>query len=505
MEYWWIIIAIGIFGIIRYLYRSNNFFQRRGVIHMPSVPVFGVMAPIIFQRISFADFIRKIYNFNPDAKYFGFYAMTNPIILLRDLELIKAVFVKNFQSFPCRPSFIDSNEFLIEQNLFALHGEKWRNMRNLLSFCFTSGKMKNMFPLMSECAVNFTKSLSTLPADKSDLDIKDFFTKYTNDVMAMCVYGIKIDSMKDPTNKFYSYTKEATCISGIRVAKFVLLRTFPKLCQILNIKFLNNRVSSFFKTIIKMRTTHDAEYVTRSNIIQLMMNIKDKEGPQNLNNDDIAAQAFILLFAGFESSSSTLSFAAHEIAANPEVQIRLRREIDEILEESNSEEVTYETINSLEYLDAVIKEVLRFYPPSFLERVCGETYELPPASPGEKPFVMEKGMICWVPVYAIHHDEKYYDNPDRFCPERFLNNETYRNLFSYMPFGLGPRICVGQRFAMLQMKLLLFHLLARYELKPCAKTTLPLRFSKKNMAVMPEDGFWLNIQRRNDIHIPHFA
>lgn len=502
MEYWWILlsIAMGTLGAIHWLCKNYNFFQRRGVICIPPIPILGAMAPVIFRRISFADFIRKIYNFNPDAKYYGFYATTNPVILLRDLELIKTVLVKNFEAFPDRPSFTDSNEFLVTQNLFSLHGEKWRNMRNTLSSCFTSGKIKTMFALMSECAANFTKSLSTLSIDNNDVDVKDFFAKYTNDVIAICVYGIKIDSMKDPTNKFYIYGKD---ISETNIAKLVFFRTFPRLWQILNLKLINKRVSNFFENIMKVTlATREAEQVTHSDMIQLMINIRDKEDRRKLNIDEIAAQIFFFFLGGFETTSTTLSFAAYEIAANPEVQTKLQREIDKILEESNSGEVTYETINRLEYLDAVVKEVLRFYPPTFLERVCDKNYEFPPALPGEKSFVVEKGTICWIPVFAIHRDDKYYENPDKFYPERFLTNKMYHNSFCYMPFGLGPRMCLGNRFALLKIKLLLFHLLARCELKPCAKTILPLRFSKKDMIMRPEGGFWLNIQRRNNNAYP---
>ncbi|XP_070155170.1 cytochrome P450 9e2-like [Polyergus mexicanus] len=503
MEYSWILLSItivGTLGAIHYLCRNYNFFQRRGVTYIPPVPILGAMAPVIFRRISFADLMRKIYNFNPDAKYYGFYATTTPVILLRDLELIKTVLVKNFVAFPDRPSFIDSNEFLVTQNLFSLHGEKWRNMRNLLSSCFTSGKIKTMFALMSECAVNSTKSLLTLPTNNNGVDMKDFFTKYTNDVIAICVYGIKVDSMKDSTNKFYIYGKN---ILQTNMAKFVFFRTFPRLWRILNLKLINKRTSNFFKNIVRVTlAARDVEHVVHSDMIQLMMNIRDKEGRRKLNIDEIAAQMFFFFLGGFETSSTTLSFAAYEIAVNPKVQTRLRQEIDKILKESNSGEVTYETINRLEYLDAVVNEVLRFYPPTFLERVCDKSYELPPALPGEKPFVMRKGMICWIPVFAIHRDEKYYEDPDRFYPERFLNNKTYHNSFRYMSFGLGPRMCLGNRFAILKIKLLLFHLLARCELKPCAKTIIPLRFSKKDLLMKPEGGFWLNVQRRDNNTYP---
>lgn len=504
MEYWVILlsIVIGALGIY-YLFRNYNFFKRHGVIHIPAVPILGSLTSIIFRRISFADYILKIYNFNPDAKYFGFYATTSPIFWLRDPEIIKSILVKNFDGFPDRRGFNDLNEPLLANNLFSLRGQKWRNVRSLLSPSFTSSKMKMMFTLMSECAVDFANFLSTsIPVDNGDMDMKDVFTKYTNDVIATCAFGIKINSMKDPTNKFYIYGNEAINFFKTRPIRFLFLRTFPTLGRILNVKLIDNHVSDFFKDIIKTTiATRDAENITRPDMIQLMMDVRGKEGRRELDLDDMIAQAFIFFFGGFDTSSTAMSFAAHELAVNTDVQIKLQQEIDKVLEETNGE-VTYETINRLEYLDLVINEVLRLYPPvSVLERVCEKAYELPPALPGEKPFIMKKGMTFWIPVFAIHRDAKYYDDPEKFCPERFIDNKMYHNSSYYMPFGLGPRMCIANRFAMLEVKILLFHLLARCELKPCAKTSLPLKFSKtNNLIIMPEGGFWLNIQRRSDMH-----
>lgn len=135
-----------------------------------------------------------------------------------DLELIKVVFIKNFKSSPCRSTFIELNEFLVLQNLFILYGKKWQNTINLWNFCFLSSKMKTMFASMSDDAINFTKSLSTLPADGSDIERS--LLKYTNDIIIMCVYGIKIDSIKNLINKFYLYSKKATLMAETRIAKY---------------------------------------------------------------------------------------------------------------------------------------------------------------------------------------------------------------------------------------------------------------------------------------------
>ncbi|XP_070152270.1 cytochrome P450 9e2-like [Polyergus mexicanus] len=503
MEYWSILLSIVICALgIHYLFRNYNFFKRHGIIHIPVVPVLGSLTSVIFRRISFVDFLQKIYNSNRDAKYFGFYVTTTPTFLLCDTEIIKSILAKNFDAFPDRHGFSDLNEPLLANNLFSLSGQKWRDVRSLLSPSFTSSKMKMMFTLMSECAVDFANFLSTsILVDNSDMDIKDAFAKYTNDVIATCAFGIKINSMKDPTNKFYVYGKEAINFFKARPIKFFFLKTFPTLGRIINIKLIDSHVSDFFKEIIKTTiATRDAENITRPDMIQLMMDVRGKEGRRELHLDDMIAQAFIFFFGGFDTSSIAMSFAAHELAVNTDVQINLRQEIDKVLEEANGE-VTYETINRLEYLDLVINEVLRLYPPvSILERVCDKAYELPPALPGEKPFTMRKGMTFWIPLFAIHRDAKYYDDPEKFRPERFVDNKMYHNSSYYMPFGLGPRMCIANRFALLEMKVLLFHLLARCELKPCAKTTLPLKFNKKDLTLMPENGFWLNVQRRSDMH-----
>ena len=143
--------------------------------------------------------------------------------------------------------------------------------------------------------------------------------------------------------------------------------------------------------------------------------------------DCIVAQAYVFYFAGFETSTSVMSFITYKITTNPSIQVKLRQEIAELLNELDGN-VTYETVNKLKYLDViVIKEALRLFSPSILERRCEKAYKLPPALPGEKSFTINKGMIIWIPLCAIHHDEKYYDNPEEFRPERFLNNDQDNN------------------------------------------------------------------------------
>jgi len=245
--------------------------------------------------MSFANFTRKIYNLNRDAKYIGLYATTKPVIMLRDPEVIKNVIVKNFDSFTNNSVFVDVNDYILSQNLFGLQNTKWRHVKNLLSPFFTSSKMKIMFSLMSKHAADFAKLMSTLPADKSDVNMKDIFRRYINDVIALYIYGMKIDSIRDSTNKFYVCGKDITYVSAILIIKYIFIRTFPKLGRILNIKLLNNQKMKYFESRIKNEIAiRDAEHISHLDMIQLMLDNRGKEGRIQLDVDDIVAQACFL-------------------------------------------------------------------------------------------------------------------------------------------------------------------------------------------------------------------
>lgn len=132
-----------------------------------------------------------------------------------------------------------------------------------------------------------------------------------------------------------------------------------------------------------------------------------------------------------------------------------------------------------------------------MNRICTKNHTIEPISPGEKPLHVEKGTELNIPMFAIHHDPKYYPDPERFDPERF-NEENNKNIrpYTYFPFGLGPRNCIGARFTLIEMKVVLFHLLSRFEIIPVEKTAIPLRFHQNTVVnLKPVDGFWLGFKR----------
>ncbi|XP_011641126.1 cytochrome P450 9e2-like [Pogonomyrmex barbatus] len=500
-------IIAGALGLYYYFFKDLNYFKKHGIVHIPPLPILGNMAPGILHRKPPAEHITEIYNLHSEAKYIGMYdLLCAPIILLRDLELIKSITLKHFDMFPDHRGLVEdeTQDPLFGKNLFFLRGEKWRQVRALLSPAFTSSKMKNMFKLMSECGADFGTFLAQLPPEQRMMQMKDAFNRYTNDVIATCAFGINVDSMRNPKNEFYVYGKEATTFDNIAfVLKICTFRLLPWLARLIKLRLIRQKVADFFRDLVKITIkTRDEKHIVRPDMLQLMMENRDKEGKIELSIEDMVAQAFIFFFGGFETTSTLMSFVAHEIAVNQDVQVKLQNEIDRVLEENNGQ-VLYEAVNAMEYLDAVICEALRMYPVLVVvDRVCVKDFELPPSLPGLKPFTIKKGQSAWIPIYALHHDPKYFEEPEKFDPERFLGEKRKDSLNcgAYLPFGLGPRMCIGNRFALLETKVLLFHLLARCNLKTCEKTPIPIKLGKGGFTIMPEGGFWLNVEPRNNTH-----
>lgn len=486
---------------IFFYYNKTNYFKKHGIPYLEPMPIFGNMASPLFQLTSLADQLKQIYYINENAKYIGLYDFSTPVIMIRDPELMRSIATKHFDHFVDHRGFVDPiQDPLFGGNIFSLRGDNWREVRNLLSPSFTSSKMKGMFKLMLKCSENFVDFLTEQSIKQQSINSKDAFTRYTNDVIATCAFGVTVDSMRNPNNEFYVLGKKATNFEGILSIKFFLLRNFPMISKLLRVKLIGSYVEDFFYEIVRDTIAmRDEKGISRPDMIQLMMETRhNKDGNGRvLSIEDMTSQAFIFFFGGFDTSSSLMCFLAHEISINNDIQKRLQNEIDELYGKCNGEP-SYEAINDLQYLEAVINEALRMYPiATFLDRICTKSFVLPPTLPGVKPLQLNYGDNLWFPAYAVHRDPKYFNEPDKFLPERFIGDKIAINSPAYVPFGNGPRMCIGNRFALLETKVLFFHLIAKCQITPSKKMILPLEFSNRSFTITAKGGFWLDLKPRN--------
>ena len=157
------LIVVVLYLIYVYIKKKLRYFKEYDIPHIPPVLFFGNMAPAYFRRKHMIDVVKDIYNFSPEAKYVGAFQSMSPVIVLRDLDLIKSVTMKNFECFMDHRSIVDEKvDPLFGLNLFQMTGDKWKEARTLLSPAFTASKMKGMFDLMVVCAENFIKHIACI-------------------------------------------------------------------------------------------------------------------------------------------------------------------------------------------------------------------------------------------------------------------------------------------------------------------------------------------------------
>lgn len=482
----------------RLLWSSAANFEERGVEYSKPWPIVGNMGPVLFRRQFVSDYIRDVYFKYRDLKYFGFYNLLTPLIVIRDPELITSITVKNFDHFTDHVGFVNEEmDPLMGKNLFALRGDRWRDMRKLLSPAFTSAKMKAMFKLIIDCAERTSAFIAEESKNGRVWDMQNLFRRYTNDVVATTSFGIAVDSLKNPDNEFYKLGRSSLNFTTWVSLKMLIGRNFPTISRLLGIKIFGSRPRQFFTQVVAETTKmRDEKGIRRPDMIQLMMDSRDKDG-KRLSVDEMTNQAFIFFLGGFETTATLMCLLAQIIATNPEVYSKISLEVEEADRKMAEGQPTYEVIRDMAYMDAMIDETLRMYPIApFLDRICVKEFELPPAKPGAKPAMVKPGETVWFFPAGMHYDPKYYKDPETFRPERFLNGEILQN--TYLPFGLGPRICIGNRFAIMESKILFYHLLKNCVIEPCEKTTVPLTFSKKTISLLPVNGYWLNIRTKKD-------
>lgn len=289
------------------------------------------------------------------------YTFSKPNLCIRDLDLIKQITIKDFNHFSDHLSPADPKLEPLVKNLINMKGNEWRRMRATLSPAFTASKMRGMYQFMSKCAENVTQYL--IEKDVKDVDLKELFTKYTNDVIAVTSFGISCNSLKDDKNEFYQMGKKLLGADGFSTIKIILYLIVPGLMKALKVRILSEKIAGFFqRTIIEAKQFREQNDISRPDMLNLLMEaqkgaLKSEDADDEkctLSDTDIVAQALVFFFAGFETVATAISFMMYELAINPDVQEKLQMEIDDAAPASNAGALTYEQLLKLSYLDQVV-------------------------------------------------------------------------------------------------------------------------------------------------------
>uniref|UniRef100_A0A0A1WXR6 Probable cytochrome P450 6a23 n=1 Tax=Zeugodacus cucurbitae TaxID=28588 RepID=A0A0A1WXR6_ZEUCU len=489
------LLAIVITLIIYLLRYQQSYWQRRGVPHDP--PSFPLGALKEWRRTkSFSEIMAPIYTkFKGTGPFCGIYFLLEPAVFVLDLELVKKVLIKDFQNFQDRGVFHNEIEDPLTGNLFQLDGPKWNVLRKKLTPTFTSGKMKLMFPAVVKVAQELIQVMGEKSKNAADniLEITELQARYTADVIGSCAFGLECNSLRNPDAEFVRMGRKALIERRHSILIDTFMESYPRLARKLNLVSLTKEVQDFYTGIVRKTVEYrEQNQVKRNDFMNILLEMKNKEGEKDgLSVEEIAAQAYIFFLAGFETSSTTMGFALYELARNQDVQNRLRQEINTTLAQHNNE-CTYEAIQQMKYLEQVLSETLRKYPVlPWVERVAKADYDT-----GDPHYLIEKNSRVLILSYGIHHDPEYYPDPEKFDPERFTEEEIQkRPACTWIPFGDGPRNCIGLRFGKMQALIGLALLIKHFRFSFALQTPAVLTYNKENVLLSAEHGIHLKVEQ----------
>nr|ARA91614.1 cytochrome P450 monooxygenase [Pieris rapae] len=455
-----------------YCYNRLNYWKRKGVPQLPDTDkIFGDFKRGILFRSPPGYHFGELYHRMPkDVPYVGFYVFHKPCLLLRDPEIIKQILIKDFHNFSNR-HFAGSQQRDSSgmRNLFGLVNPGWRYLRRKITPTFTRKKLKQMLTLMVDAGKPMMEFLNKNINDKGNkiIDAQDINYRYTADLIANVALGFKADSFNDPESDYTKYFMD-------------FFHSFKRMIAVFTVFFVPELV-----TVVGPRVLYDATFVQnlfwkafesreksgnkRGDFIDTLIELKNgtQDPVYKFEGDNLFAQSSTF-FSGFQTSSHVCAFTLMELAKSKECQDRAR---DCIKEAVGKYGWTLEGFNEMKYMDQVISEGVRMHPSvPILDRYTLNDYKIP-----NTDLTIEKGTPIYISLYGLHRDSEFFENPEVFDPERFSKENKIHD--NYLPFGTGPRKCVGMKAGRLFVKVVISMILSEYEvyLQPSEKINLDRR------------------------------
>lgn len=487
----WIVLAVTA-CVLLYMYvaRNRNYWKNQNVPHESLSIITRSLKHILSKHMCFEDRVR----YQKYGRVSGFFQGTRPSLMVAQPELVKQVLVKDFNLLPNRME-TDFGDDIFNNMMVMAHVDLWRKIRPASSPAFTTGKLRKMHPLIQDCVKATCEHLEAAAEKDEDVDMKQFYGHYTLDVIARCAFGTKLDSYSDKTSQFVTAVQEAFKFTYVQILSLL----FPGLLKALKLKVGADVRYQYFRDLFKRIMAERKEKQQRhEDFLQLMLEAQEgrvstitetsadaesklfdigsetkstgKMAPSHtLTEDEALAQCVVFFLAGQDTTSSTLACAAYLLALNPDAQEQLRKEVDDCFA-THGPEPGLDVVLKLKYLHCVVSETLRIFPAvPRTQRIASTDYVL-----GDTGIKVPKGATLVIPIFAMHHDPEHFAEPQVFNPDRF-SDENVGSIqpYTYLPFGAGPRNCIGMRLALQAVKLCLLHSVHRVQFVRTEKTKYP--------------------------------
>lgn len=437
--------------------RNQNYWKIRNVPYVKPLPVFGNYKDVFLFKRHVFQIDQELCQQFPDEPYVGSFYGTKPALIIQDPNLLKLVMSKEFYFCNGREASDYADREMLARNMFSVGGDEWKVLRMNLTPLFSSAKLKNMFHLIKNSADALESLLAEELKTSPKVDIRDILSRYTIECITSCGFGISSGAMKNSTDKnpFRNVGEQIFDTSEFRALKNACRSMWPGIFYALGFKLLDDDVTTFFNNLISgVFKEREEKKSSRNDFVDLILTWKKgnyisgdclsnaKTGDKKkfnieVNDEMLVAQCVLFFGAGFETTSTSISYLMFELAKNKIAQEKVIEEVDEYF--ANNKEYKFECLNMMPYTEACIEEALRLYPVlGVLNREVMHDFTLPTG------LAMKRGDRIHIPVYHIQRNPEHFPEPDEFRPERFFGEEK-KNIkpFTYLPFGEGPRTCMG--------------------------------------------------------------
>ncbi|KAL0106798.1 hypothetical protein PUN28_015384 [Cardiocondyla obscurior] len=400
-------LLIGLFlgSLYFYLTATFDFWECRGVPFKKPTVLVGNFGPLLLFRKSQPEGVKDMYQWFENERFFGAFRVRSPVLILRDPDLVKSVCIKDFSYFLNRGIPINNDQDPLSGHLFNLEGRKWKGLRSKLTPAFSSGKLKQMFYLLVECCEELRRLIGEASRNGDQtVEVRELAAKFIIDVIGSCAFGIQINALTDDKSEFHRAAKKLSRPS-YKATLWRMLRTaMPKLYKLLGVQIVDPSVTKFFTSVVsQMINQRENNGMIRHDFMDLLIELKNKGTLENgtdnsaifsdedkqaakeigkscgrkyhvllrevlifivllieLDENIIAAQAFVFFAAGYETSSNTIAFCLYELALNQEIQDKTRREVCDVIQAQGGK-LTYDAVQEMKYLDMVISGTVLIY------------------------------------------------------------------------------------------------------------------------------------------------